>query len=179
MNPPPELFETARLILRRPVETDALAIFNNYASDPMVTRFLSWKTHTTIEDTLAFLRYTGHAWESGKGYPLAMELKGVPGVIGMIEPKPEGHMVVLGYGMGKAWWGQGLMTEAVKAVIEWAFSQPGVIRVWAFCDVENTGSYRVMEKAGMQREGRLRKWGRPANEFPFPRDCFIYSIIKE
>ena len=54
--------------------------------------------------------------------------------------------------------GKGYITEAVKSIVDWAFKQQEIYRVWSVCDVDNIGSARVMEKVGMQREGILRRW---------------------
>ena len=61
--------ETARLTLRQPGMDDALAIFERYASDPEVTRFLGWPRHRTVEDTQAFLRFSAEEWERSPAGP--------------------------------------------------------------------------------------------------------------
>lgn len=58
-----EVIETARLYLRKPVSTDAESIFTIYASDPQVTRYLSWPTHRGLDDTRAFLAWSDLEWE--------------------------------------------------------------------------------------------------------------------
>ena len=70
------------------------------------------------------------------------------------------------------------MTEAVRAVVEWALSQPGIYRVWAVCDVDNAASAKVLEKVGMRCEGILRRWVIHPNIDAAPRDCYCYAIIK-
>jgi hypothetical protein len=60
-------------------------------------------------------------------------------------------------------------------VVNWALSQPPIFRIGAVCDVENIGSARVMEKAGLVREGLLRRWLMHPNISDEPRDCFIYA----
>ena len=70
------------------------------------------------------------------------------------------------------------MPEALKAIINWGLDQNQIFRVWAFCDIENIASAKVMEKAGMQREGILRKWLKISNLGDIPRDCYSYSIVK-
>jgi RimJ/RimL family protein N-acetyltransferase len=70
------------------------------------------------------------------------------------------------------------MAEAVRPVVAWLLSQPEIYRVWAFCDLENTGSARVLEKVGMQREGVLRRWAVHPNVGDTPRDCVCFSIVK-
>ncbi len=71
------------------------------------------------------------------------------------------------------------MSEALTAVVQWAFAQPGIYRVWATCDVDNVASAGVLERVGMQREGVLRRWLVHPNVSDRPRDCFCYSIVKE
>jgi len=67
------------------------------------------------------------------------------------------------------------MTEVLTEVAGWALSQPPVFRIGAVCDVENVGSARVMEKAGLVREGLLRRWLMHPNLSTEPRDCFSYA----
>ena len=86
--------------------------------------------------------------------------------------------VSIGYVLARAFWGNGYMTEALGAVINWALSQTDVYRVWAICDIENQASVRVMEKAGMQKEGILRRWVKLPRFSETPRDCYCYSIVK-
>jgi RimJ/RimL family protein N-acetyltransferase len=70
------------------------------------------------------------------------------------------------------------MTEALHALIDWAFQQPTIYRVYATTDVENAASRRVMEKAGMSCEGVLRKFILHPSLSAVPRDSFIYAIVK-
>ena len=82
----------------------------------------------------------------------------------------------LGYWLGYEFWNQGFMSEATRAVVVWGFDQMNLHRIEAMCYIENPGSYRVMEKCGMQREGLLRGYMRKNGEF---KDLYIYAIIKE
>jgi Acetyltransferase (GNAT) domain len=76
-------------------------------------------------------------------------------------------------------WGQGYATEVVKAMISLAFTQPEVRRLYALCHVEHLASAQVLEKAGLQREGKLRRYHRfpnlPATE---PSDVFCYAVVR-
>jgi len=85
----------------------------------------------------------------------------------------------MGYIIGREYWGRGYMTEVVRAVSDWVLAQPEIHRVWAMCDVDNLASARVMEKSGMEREGRLRRWTVHPNTGPAPRDFWCYSRVKE
>ena len=70
------------------------------------------------------------------------------------------------------------MTEAARVIVDWVLKQEGIYRVWAFCDVENLASARVLEKVGMQKEGVLRRWMIHPNVSDEPRDCYCYAITR-
>jgi hypothetical protein len=84
----------------------------------------------------------------------------------------------VGYLTARPWWGQGLMTEVLTEVVDWAMGQPSVFRIGAFCDVDNVASARVMEKSGLVREGLLRRWLMHPNISDEPRDCFSYARVR-
>jgi RimJ/RimL family protein N-acetyltransferase len=175
---PPETIRTDRLLLQKPSAGDAAEMFKSYAADPEVTRYLSWRPHRAVRDTTAFLVTVLSSWESGEGFPWSIRLKSDRRLIGMIEGRITGPRMEIGYVLARSEWERGYMTEAVKAVAGWALAQPGIHRVWAVCDLENMGSARVLEKAGMEREGILRRWIVLPNRSDVPRDCHCYSIIK-
>jgi RimJ/RimL family protein N-acetyltransferase len=175
---PPEIIETERLILRQPRMDDAAAIFVGWTQDPEVTRYLVWRPHQRLEQTEAFLSSCISAWQGEVRFPFMITLKETGEVTGMIDPRIEGHKMMIGYGAARAHWGKGYMTEALCAIIKWAFQQSGIYRVYATTDIENIGSRRVMEKAGMQCEGILRKYMVHPNISDVPRDCYMYAIVK-
>ena len=70
------------------------------------------------------------------------------------------------------------MPEAMKRVCEAAFEDDRIARVQALCDEENTRSSRVMQKVGLQYEGRLRQYGHHPNRSDTPRDCAMYAIVR-
>ena len=175
---PPERIETERLVLRKPCVDDAPAIFAGWAQDPEVTTHLTWRPHSNIETTIAMLERVAAAWEHGLRFPFVITEKNTHQLAGMIEIRMEGHKAELGYVLAKEFWGKGYMNEAVRALIDWAFQQPSIYRVYATTSVENFGSQRVMEKAGMQREGLLRKYVVHPNISDEPRDSYIYAIVK-
>lgn len=177
---PPELFHTPRLMARPPRVADAEAVFAAYAGDPEVTRYLSWRNYTELGPLREFLRGVERTWETGEGlhYAWLLGLRGSDEPIGSIGVNLDVHGAMLGYVLGRAHWGQGLMTEAVRYVAAWTLAQPALFRVWAFCDAENPASARVMEKAGLVREGRLRRWHVCPTIGPEPRDCFVYAKVR-
>ncbi len=172
----PERIETERLLLRRNIAGDAEAIFREYAQDAEVTRFLPWKPHKDITETQAFMQRCREVWDAGQAFPFAIVRKEDGPLMGMIELRVDGHRADIGYVLAKRHWGNGYVTEAARAVVQWAASQPGIRRVWAYCDVENRASQRVMEKAGMEREGVIRRWATVPNVDDAPHDCCFYVL---
>ncbi|HZG52492.1 MAG TPA: GNAT family N-acetyltransferase [Pyrinomonadaceae bacterium] len=175
---PPTHIETARLVLRKPVAADTPLIYEAYARDPEVTRYLSWRPHRAVADGEEHSAQLLAAWESGKYFSWAIVVNDGGELAGMISARPEGWRVELGYVIGRRWWGRGLMTEAARAVVDYALARPEVWRVWGVCDVENLASARVLEKTGMRREGVLRRWAMHPNAGEEPRDCFCYARVK-
>jgi RimJ/RimL family protein N-acetyltransferase len=177
---PPETFTTTRLAARLPRVEDAAAVFAAYASDPEVTRYLLWRHYTDIEPLREFLRHMLHTWETDDGSQYAWLLcqRGSDEPIGSISMSLGPHGAMLGYVLGRAYWGRGLMTEAVCYASAWALAQPPLFRVWAFSDAENLASTRVLEKAGLVQEGRLRRWCACPTIGPEPRDCLIYAKVR-
>ncbi len=174
---PPEQIETEQLILRKPRMDDASAVFSGWVQDPEVTHFLTWRPHENIGQTESMLARAIAAWEDDIRFPFMIALKNHD-LIGMIELRIEGHRAELGYVMNKSFHGKGHMTETVRAIINWAFQQPNIYRVYATTSVDNIASQRVMEKAGMLQEGLLRKYIIHPNISDEPRDSYIYAIVK-
>ncbi len=176
---PPVSFATARLAGRKPRLDDGPALFNSYASDPEVTRYLAWRAYERLEPLNAFLRECVANWEKGSGHlPWLLCLKGTDTPIGSIGVTIEGDKAVFGYALARKFWGHGFTAEALKYLVDWSLAQPSLYRAWAFCDVENPASARVMEKAGMTREGILRRWHVAPNLGSEPRDCLVYARVK-
>ncbi len=175
---PPEQIKTERLILRKPRMDDAPTIFAGWVQNPGVTRFLTWRPHENIGQTESILMRAIAAWDEETRFPFMITLKESSAVIGMIDPRVEGPRVGIGYVMNRAYQRKGYMTEATRAIVDWAFQQPSIYRVYAMTDVENIASQRVLEKAGMAREGLLRKYIVHPNISDAPRDCYIYAIVK-
>lgn len=173
---PPRSFETARLTACVPLVADADEAFAAYASDPVVTRYLSWKAYTEAGPLREFLEARRRDWEE-EGAHLAwmLRLKETGKIIGSIGVELHGHAACFGYVIGKAHWGKGLTAEALDHLTHWTLAQPALFRAWAFCDAENEASARVMEKCGYEREGRLLRWHVCPTIGPEPRDCIVLS----
>jgi len=166
---------TERIILRAPVRDDALAIFNSYAQDPEVTRFLIWSPHKSFSETEEFVADCIEDSSKGTRFPWVITTRGSQTVIGMIELRIEGDTADVGYLIARQEWGRGFCTEALRGVLDFAFAMPDIRRVWAVCDVENVASARVMEKAGMAREALVPAFILHPNVSDRPRDVYRYA----
>jgi [ribosomal protein S5]-alanine N-acetyltransferase len=174
----PEHLETERLVLRKPRLDDARAMFEGWTQDQEVTRYLTWRPHAQIEQTEQFVQGCIDAWQGETRFPYVITLKDTDEVIGIIDPRIEGPKVGIGYGAARVHWGNGYVPEATRAIIDWAFQQPSIYRVYATTDVENIASRRVLEKVGMQCEGILHKYILHPNISNTPRDSYMYAITK-
>jgi ribosomal-protein-alanine N-acetyltransferase len=174
-----KLFETERLILRRLELTDAEDMFNNYCGSDIVTEYLSWNTHGSIQDTKDYLeKVVMPNYEDGSSYYWAIVLKETNQVIGSIEAfkiDESNKSIMLGWVLGEKFWGQGLMPEAARVVRDYLFSE-GFVRIWAYHNIENKKSGRVMQKIDMLHEGTLKKYSKDKNGNFI--DCDVYAITK-
>nr|WP_232844975.1 GNAT family N-acetyltransferase [Paracoccus onubensis] len=175
--PPNELF-TSRLKLRPSATSDAEAIFNAYATDPHVTRYLSWRPHAVLEDTLGFLAMCDRERAAGSDFAYVIEDRENGAVLGMIEVRVQEHAVEFAYVLRRDRWGQGIMTEALSALADHALSHPAIWRVYALCDTENPASAGVMMKVGMVYEGIRRRHAIYPNLSPEPRDGLVYAKVR-
>ena len=170
--------ETERLILRRFTLKDAVYMHYNWASDPEVTKYLTWPAHTSLKVTRDLLEEWVPRYADGGYFNWVIEYKetGKPiGNISVVKLNENTEAADIGYCMGRAYWGKGLMPEALKAVVEYLFDVVGLNRIAACHDVNNPNSGKVMKKAGMRWEGILRAAGK--------NNCGIcdeawYSIIR-
>lgn len=178
----PEVITTPRLRLRKPLIEDAHEVFRNYGNDPEVTRYLSWRTHADETDAFQMLLARLTHWERGTDFSWSITPPGDSGhVMGMISLVPDPVCTWrcrLGYVLGREWWGRGYMSEAARTMVNLALSQPGILRLWAWADVDNAASMRVLEKAGFEREGVLRSWAIHPQIGPTPRDCVSFSALR-
>ena len=149
---------TPRLTLRPFVADDANAMFTNWASDPEVTKFLTWPTHTNLEVS----QWVCNDWVSHYNepdyYQWAIVYAGQPiGSIAVVEHDDRIGKAQIGYCIGRNWWHMGIVTEALKAVMDYLFDEVGFDRIEARHDARNPHSGNVMKKCGMKYEGTLRQ----------------------
>ena len=174
----PDTFETAGLLLRPVNFVDVDAIFEGYAQDGEVTRYLIWRPHRSRSETRAYVeRCIATPSEVERTYMIVgRDHYVVRGAFALRQRAT--HRLDCGYVLARRWWRQGLMTEVLGEVTLWALRQPSVFRIGAVCDVENIGSARVLEKSGFVREGLLRRWLLHPNISDEPRDCCSYARVR-
>lgn len=158
-----QLLETDRLILRRATLDDAEPMFRNWASDPEVTKYLTWPPYENAAGVEEFIREQIGLWQSDDHYNWFIELKDIGeviGTIGYVRTNAEIESFDVGYVIGRAWWGKGIVPEALEEILRFAFEEVGAKRVGSQHDVPNPNSGRVMLKCGMKFEGVLRQAGK-------------------
>jgi ribosomal-protein-alanine N-acetyltransferase len=169
--------ETPRLILRQLGPADLPDVYA-YASDTQVTRFLRWGPHASPAETEAYLADVLREYRAGDDGPWGIEYKATGNVVGSIhlfDIVPQHCKAEIGFVLSRSHWGQGLMPEALRCVLEVAFEQLALNRVEAYCIVENRAGRRVLEKVGMQREGTLRAFLFQKGAY---RDFDVYALLQ-
>lgn len=171
-----EYIETDRLLIQRLRYEDAEEIFFAYASKTEATRYVSWPTHMTIEDTRAFLAYAHQAWKEGKDYSFSIRLKESGQLIGSFGVINEEGKLQFGYTISPSQWNQGYASEVVLQMMSRLKHQDGVYRISTFVDVDNVASQKVLIKAGLVKEALLPKWFRFINQGNTPKDCVLFRL---
>ena len=178
INPPPKI-TTQRLILRVPVVEDAPALFESYTSKSYILKYLSWVAHSNVDQTIDFLKHCISGWNNKSNFTYVIEVTNISkGPIGMIGIHPLKNGVGFGFVIAEEYWNRGITSEALTKLLDWSLDQDAVFRAQAFCDVENSASARVMEKAGMSFEGILRRYFVHPNISDEPRDSLMYAKVR-
>ena len=168
-----------RLLLRPPSVEDAGAIYEGYARDPEVARFVIWTPHRSIRDTQEFLKHFVALVDGDESFPWVITLAADGSVIGAMHLRVHPPWTEFGFNIERSHWNRGFGTEAVRAVIAFGLALQGIERVQATCHVENHASARVMEKAGMRWEGVLRRYLVFPNLGERAQDVCMYSVTRD
>lgn len=163
---------TERLILRRFKIEDYKDMFT-WASNPQVTKYLSYKPHKTPNDSKELLSQWVKYYKSKRTYNWAIEYNGKAiGSISVVSKhRSECH---LGWQIDSLYWNKGIMTEAAKAVLDYLFNA-GFKKVAAAHDTENIGSGRVMQKIGMTKYCTVPNAVLDKDDRIYERDCYEIS----
>lgn len=174
-----QTIETDRLILRRFELSDAGNMFKNYCGKEKITEYLSWSRHKSVSDTVSYLKdFVLPEYDKNNTYRWAVVWKDNNEVIGCIDvcdSNERKRCAELGWVIGDAYWGKGIMPEAAKSVVKYLFSV-GYERIQATHHIDNRKSGRVMEKIGMQYEGILKKFSMFKDNNLI--DCCMWAITK-
>jgi ribosomal-protein-alanine N-acetyltransferase len=170
------VIETERLVLRELAAGDEASVFNIY-SKPEVTRVCDVVTLTDRRQAASVLKVLQADWSTGTGIRWAVTLRGSPGVIGIcgFAWYPHNRSALLSYDLDPEFWNQGVMTEAVKAIVHQAFESSEINRITATVVPQNWASIQVLRKAGFRDEGVLREWGFWKGEF---KDLRCFSLLR-
>jgi ribosomal-protein-alanine N-acetyltransferase len=172
------LLKTPRLLLRELRKKDDREYFA-FANDPRVTRYLRWGPHTSLDETQAYLDGVLAGYRSGTDGPWGIELAQERRLIGAI------HLMGIDTNQLKAdvgvvlhshYWGQGLGSEALQAVLALCFTDFGLQRVQGLVITGNVSACRMMIKCGMKHEGVLRHYALQKGQWC---DFSLYSILME
>ncbi len=172
--------ETDRLLLRKFEITDAPKMFNNLAKNPDNVKYLSWQAHKNIDETYKVLNKWLEEYKNQNYYRWCIALKNTNEAIGsidVIEIIEIRSTCEIGYVVSKKFWNNGIMTEALGAVIKFLFTNVNFNRIQLRHATENPASGKVMLKCGLKFEGILRQYGFKNNGERC--DSAIYSILRE
>lgn len=172
------ILETARTRLR-PITYSDLDDMYDYCSHPDVSRYTTWDKHESKEDTKGFIDFVLSRYEADQLGPWGIEYKPTGKLIGScnyLNCDSHTMKVEIGYVLSNDYWNKGIMTEVVNRIIQFGFTEVGLVRIQAMCMVNNTGSAKVMEKTGMKFEGVLRNYAKVKQEL---HDLNMYAITIE
>lgn len=170
--------ETERLILRKFDISDALPMFKNWASNPNVTKYLTWQPYENPDGVREYIEYVIKQYD-GTHFDWMIELKEISepiGTIGVVSFDEKLNSAQIGYCLSEEYWRKGIMTEAFKRVIKFLFEEVSVNRIESTHDVNNPNSGKVMKKCGLLYEGTHRQAG-ISNQGII--DVSYYALLRE
>lgn len=170
---------TDRLILRRFLIEDAEAMYKNWSSDSEVAEYMRWNAHKDINETIDVINKRIKKYEDIKTYLWAIVLKETNepiGSIGLICASEYDFCADAAYCIGRDYWGHGIAVEALREVLRFGLLEVKFNRIEAYHSINNMASGRVMQKAGMKFEGRMRQKYKSHKGF---EDSDLYAILRD
>jgi ribosomal-protein-alanine N-acetyltransferase len=172
------ILHTRRLVLREFTAEDWPAIFA-YQNDPRYLRFYERDSVTERQSqalTYYFILWQGEQPRSKVQLAITLAATGqVIGNVGVRRETADEPVADMGFELSPEHWGQGYASEAARAMVDWGFGEWGLERIHAHCVSENAASARVLERAGLREEARLR-------DHQFFKDRFwdltLYGILR-
>lgn len=169
--------ETDRLLLRELADRDA-AVLHQYWSDSAVTEFFTEEPFATVEKSLNMVILLKELFRAEQGIRWGITDKKngrILGTCGFHNIKPEHYRAEMGYELGKEYWRQGIMSEALKAIIAYGFQTMRLNRMEAFVNFGNIRSMGILKKMGFNQDGLLRNYEFARGKF---LDQYCYSLLK-
>ncbi|HET6872167.1 MAG TPA: GNAT family N-acetyltransferase [Sporolactobacillaceae bacterium] len=151
--------ETERFLLRKMTINDAGDMFDYFSNDE-VTKYYDLDTFTSISQAVELIERMNERLDSGTGIRwgiIVKETNRLIGSCGYHSIEIEHLKAEIGYEINPAYWGRGVMTEILPAVVEFAFNEMHLNRIEAMFHPDNIGSKKVLKKVGFQQEGILRE----------------------
>lgn len=173
------ILETNKFILRPFKLKDTEEMYKNWASDKEVTKYLTWTEHNDISKTNIVITLWESSYNNKEYYNWAIEekcSKCVIGSINLMNLDNYNENCEVGYCVGKNFWNQGIMTEVLNVVIDFAFKEVNFHRITARRHIDNIASGMVLKKCKFVYEGILREIVKDKKGIFV--DCKYYSILK-
>ena len=169
---------TSRLLLRHFLPGDAESLFA-ILSDEESMKFYGHEPHESLDDTKEVIRQIEERYARKQALRWGITFKGEDRLIGscsIFHFDAGFDCAETGYELNRAFWGKGIMTEAMSAILTFGFSELGLHRIEAIIDIENERSKGLLLKLGFTYEGNLRQ------RFPF-RNQFLdehyFGLLKD
>ncbi|MGE7625367.1 GNAT family N-acetyltransferase [Viridibacillus sp. NPDC096237] len=172
------IIETKRLILRQVTTEDAEDLFT-YLSDKDVVKHMGLEPFKTVNDVWDEIRWYDSIFKEGTGIRWGITLKDsgkVIGSCGFLNMLTKHYRTEVGFELSKDYWGKGIASEALEAVVKYGYQHFQLERIEALIEPNNLPSQKLVEKQGFKREGLLRHYEFTCGKFD---DLYMYSIIKE
>lgn len=168
-----------RIILRSLKATDASSI-HRHANDRQVFRYTTLPYPYTIKDARDFIKSTVENLEEQSSYEFGISLKEDDEIVGMIGLKKVNRenklSAELGYWLGKKYWRQGITREAVGLMLDFAFNDINLHKVYAKVMKPNIASFNLLKKFGFQEEGLMREYEKRNNRW---MDVYYMGLLKK
>ena len=171
------VLQTERLILRKITRADLMDVYE-YASDPLVSKYLLWNPHSDLSYTSQYLKLIEHNYKKQNFFDWGVTLadsKKMIGTCGFTSFDIKNNMAEIGYVLNRKYWGRGIAVEAAKKVIDFGFNTLDLHRIEVNFIPSNASSRRVAEKCGMHYEGVLKERIWVKGEY---KDIEVYSITR-
>jgi ribosomal-protein-alanine N-acetyltransferase len=168
---------TERLVLRGPLEKDIQPVFDIHA-DLDVMRYYGVEPYDSLEKSKKHLDWLAKIHKEETGLRWIITLKDEDtyiGDVGFYDWEKKHRRAEIGYILGKPYWGKGIMTEAIRAALDYGFNEMNLNRIQALIDPRNDASKRVAEKHGFKYEGTFRDYEYEYGDFI---DLGMYSVLK-